>query len=101
LRAVRQQAERALLIPVGAAVAARDVLADVFGRPRGVQRQLGQFERRGATAVRRNRRRAERQARAARRDVRTATRGVRRSAGEFRSDADHLVDRVQRRFNGR
>src|SRR5688500_11109544 len=40
LRAVRQQAERALLIRAGAAVAARDAVAVVFGRPRGVQRQL-------------------------------------------------------------
>jgi hypothetical protein len=79
LRALRHQAERALLIPVGAAVAARDALADVFGRPRGLRRQLDRFERRGETALRRNRRQAERHVRAARRDVQRGATAVRRN----------------------
>jgi hypothetical protein len=59
-----RQAERALLIPIGAALEARDQIVDVartYTNRNKAQRQLNKFERRGATAVRRNRRAVERQ----------------------------------------
>ena len=64
LEGVARQAERALLIPIGAALEARDQIVDVartYTNRNKAQRQLNKFERRGATAVRRNRRAVERQ----------------------------------------
>lgn len=72
LGAVAKQAERAVLIPVGAALTARDSIVDTAKRystaPRA-RRELNKFERRGATALRRNRRSLERTAREVRRDI--------------------------------
>ena len=64
LEGVARQAERALLIPIGAALEARDQIVDAartYTNRNKAQRQLNKFERRGATAVRRNRRAVERQ----------------------------------------
>lgn len=87
LGAFGRELERAVLIPVGATLAARDAIADAVTTRSRFRRQLARFERRGATALRRNRR-----------DVQRAVRSVRRDAER---QADHLVGRVQQRFNGR
>lgn len=89
LEGIQRQAERALLIPVGATLAARDAIADAVTTRSRFRRQLSRFERRGATAVRRGRGRIERRARATRRDTR-------RGVGQLQSDVAGLVDRVQR-----
>jgi len=88
--AVARQAERAVLIPVGAALEARDrVNATVrtYSDSRLTRQQLNRFERRGATALRRNRRAVERQAK----DVRDS---VETRANEAQSSANDVVDRV-------
>lgn len=89
LEGIQRQAERALLIPVGATLAARDAIADAVTTRSRFRRQLSRFERRGATAVWRGRGRIERRARATRRDTR-------RGVGQLQSDVAGLVDRVQR-----
>jgi hypothetical protein len=64
LEGVARQAERAVLIPIGAALEARDRIVDTartYTNRNKTQRQLNKFERRGATALRRNRRAVERQ----------------------------------------
>jgi hypothetical protein len=86
-------AERAVLIPVGAALIARDrVLSGVndaistYASPSKAQTQLHKFERRGATA----RNRLEREVR------KTRTR-VERELRQRRRDGTELVDRLQER----
>jgi hypothetical protein len=88
-------AERAVLIPVGAALAARDRVAGTVGdlvsttRSRAsLEKQLKRFERRGGTArtqlereVRRTRTRVERQ-------TRTARRGLERQRTQARKNLD-------------
>ena len=79
-----------MLIPVGAALEARDrVNATVrtYSDSRLTRQQLNRFERRGATALRRNRRAVERQAK----DVRDS---VETRANEAQSSANDVVDRV-------
>ena len=59
-----QQAERAVFIPVGVALEARDRVVNTirtYTRGRSARRELNRFERRGASALRRNRRALERQ----------------------------------------
>ena len=76
--AVARQAERVILIPVGAALEARDRVAATirtYSDSRLASQQLNRFERRGATVLRRKRRAVERQAKGfetALRAVRTA-----------------------------
>ena len=63
LGAVAHQAERAVLIPVGAALEARDRVTDAvrtYSDPRLTRRELNRFERRGAKALGRTRRTVER-----------------------------------------
>jgi hypothetical protein len=72
LEALARQAERALLIPVGAALEARDraiETAQTYGSRTKAKRRFDRFERRGAAALRRNRRALERDARELRREV--------------------------------
>ena len=72
LEAVARRAERALLIPVGVALEARDAVAQTartYTDRTRARRELNRFERRGATALRRNRRSIERQVQGVRRDV--------------------------------
>ena len=79
-----------MLIPVGAALEARDrVNATVrtYSDSQLTRRQLNRFERRGATALRRNRRAVGRQAK----DVRDS---VETRANEVQSSANNVVDRV-------
>jgi hypothetical protein len=90
LEAVARQAERAVSIPVGAALEARDrVNATVrtYSDSRLTRQQLNRFERRGATALRRNRRAVGRQAKNVRDNVETR-------ATEVQSSANGVVDRV-------
>ena len=86
-----RQAERAVLIPVGAALEVRDALIDTvrtYSKRTTARRRLNRFERRGATALRRNRRAVERQAKSARRDVGQRTNGL-------RDGAEGLVEQVR------
>ena len=65
LGAVAHQAERAVLIPVGAALEARDRVTDTvrtYSNTRLTRQELNRFERRGAKALGRTRRTSERQA---------------------------------------
>lgn len=91
LDAIARRGERAVLIPVGAALEARDRIVAVYrtyGDRQRLRTQLNRFERRGATALRRNRRAVERQAR----DVRN---GVEDRANGFQSRATDVVERVR------
>src|SRR4051812_37223292 len=70
--AIAEQARRGALIPIGAALEARDrvrEVARVWTKRSTARQRLNRFERRGATALRRNRRDIERQVKAARRSV--------------------------------
>ena len=90
LEAVARQAERAILIPVGAALEVGDrVSATVrtYSDSRLTRQQLNRFERRGATALRRNRRALERQAKEVRDKVESRANGV-------QSSANDVVERV-------
>jgi hypothetical protein len=91
LEAIARQAERVALIPVGAALEARDAVVDTvrtYTDSRTAKRQLDRFERRGANALRRDRQSLERTARATRRDIEQRTDGL-------RSGASSLVDEVR------
>ena len=88
-------AERAVLIPVGAALIARDRLVssvnDTFtsySSTSAAQAQLRKFERRGATA----RKRLEREVRKARTSVERELRKRRRDGAEL---ADRFQERIQ------
>ena len=77
--AVARQAERFLLIPVGAALVARDRVAATirtYSDSRLAREQLNRFERRGATVLRRKRRAVERQAKDVRDSVENRANGV-------------------------
>jgi hypothetical protein len=98
-------AERAVLIPVGAALIAREqVLARVndtigtFGTPSKANAQLRKFERRGGTA----RNRLEREVRKTRvrveREVRQTRGRVEREVRQRRRDGEQLATRVQERI---
>jgi hypothetical protein len=98
-------AERAVLIPVGAALIAREqVLARVndtigtFGTPAKANAQLRKFERRGNTA----RNRLEREVRKTRvrveREVRQTRGRVEREVRQRRHDGEQLANRVQERI---
>lgn len=97
LEAFVRQAERALTVPVGAALVARENIAEaarpLTSRAR-LQRELRKLERRGETALRRSQRRAKRQGRETRRDVERGVNG-------FQSDTEDLVGRVQERVKAR
>ena len=91
LQVFARRAERAVLIPVGAALEARDALIGTvrsYSNRTTARRRLNRFERRGATALRRNRRTLERQVRTTRRDVAQRTNGL-------RNGAEGLVDQVR------
>jgi hypothetical protein len=91
LEAIARRGERAVLIPIGVALEARDRIAALvrtYGDRDALRSRFNRFERRGATALRRNRRAVERQAR----DVRN---GVEDRANGFQSRASDVVDRVR------
>jgi hypothetical protein len=114
------QAEKAVLIPVGAALIARDNVVETakgFQTRTGVERELKRFERRGYTArnltlreIKRTRTRVERElrqrrtqaTRLVRRNRRQVEQQVKRSRRDFernvnglQTNAEKLVDRVQ------
>jgi hypothetical protein len=87
---VARQAERGMLISIGAALEARDRVTATFRTYRDgrlSRQQLNRIERRGATALRRNRRAVERQAK----DVRES---VESRANDVHSRANGAVERV-------
>ncbi|MHB8491376.1 MAG: hypothetical protein ACYDA6_04060 [Solirubrobacteraceae bacterium] len=98
-------AERAVLIPVGAALIARERVArrvgdalSTFSSQSGIEAELRRFERRGATArtglereVRKARRRVER-------DVRQRRRALDRRSGRIRKDLSAQVEQAQRQL---
>lgn len=106
VRQAAQLAERAVLLPVGAALEARDVVVDTatdlvssYGSRAKVERKIKKFERRGGTArnqlereVKRTRTRVERELRQRRNRVeRTLNRNrtrVEREVTDVRRDAD-------------
>lgn len=108
-------AERAVLIPIGAALVARDrLLAGVneaigsYNNTAKAQAQLRKFERRGSTArnrlereVRKTRVRVEREVRQTRgrleREVRQTRGLLEKEAVRRRRDSEELVSRVQER----
>jgi hypothetical protein len=88
--AVARQGERAILIPVGAALEARDRVAATirtYSDSRLARQQLNRFERRGATVLRRKRRAVERQAKDVRDSVESRANGV-------QSRASNVVEHV-------
>lgn len=85
---VQQYAERAVLVPVGAALAARErvietvaELVALYSTPHKAETQLKRFERRGATA----RNRAER-------EIRQTRARVERELGKRRTNVKRTVD---------
>jgi hypothetical protein len=104
-----EYAERAVLIPVGAALMARDRVVDsvtetlsTYSSPSKTQAQLRRFERRGATArnrlereVRKARVRAERQLRQRRRRIESTVSELEERRDALAKSADDLfVNRV-------
>jgi len=95
---VQQLAERAVLIPLGAALEARDRVGELVSPYRsrtGVERQLTRFERRGGRArtqlereVRRTRTRLER-------ETRNARRGVDRRRSALGANVEGMTSRVE------
>jgi hypothetical protein len=113
LQVVQAQAERAVLIPVGAALTARDEVIEAVkpytasreSAEREVTKLLRRFERRGNTArkkavreVKRTRTKAERQLRQRRNQVTRIVKRNRREAGRQvkvgRREAENLVNSV-------
>jgi hypothetical protein len=83
--AVARQAERFILVPVGAALEARDRIAATvrtYSDSRLARQQLNRFERRGATALGRKRRAVERQAKDVRESVESRANGVQSRAND-------------------
>jgi hypothetical protein len=83
--AVARQAERGVLIPVGAMLEARDRVAETirtYSDSRLAGEQLNRFERRGATSLRRNRRAVERRAKDVRVTVETRANGLQSRAND-------------------
>ena len=105
-------AERAVLIPVGAALTARDrVLSSVneaissYSSPTRAQAQLRRFERRGATArkrlereVRKARVRVERELRQRRREIEKTVSDLEDRRDTVAKNGTELANRVQERF---
>ena len=94
LEAVARQAERAVLIPVGAALEARDRVTETarkYTTPELTRKELNRFERRGAATVKRNRQTIERQAKGLRADARQRANGVGSSVGQVAERVRSLV----------
>lgn len=94
-------AERAVLIPIGAALIARERVAstiDTYSSPSKANAQLRKFERRGNTA----RSRVEREIRKTRvrveREVRQTRGRVEREVTRRKRDGEELANRVQERI---
>jgi ElaB/YqjD/DUF883 family membrane-anchored ribosome-binding protein len=104
LEAVTAQAERVVLVPVGAALIARDGVVDAvkpFRTRTGAGRELKRFERRGTTArnkvqreVKRTRTRVERELRQRRRQ---ATQAVKRNRRNLETQVKQVRKDVEAR----
>ena len=91
LEALGRQAERTVLIPIGAALEAWDRAADTvqtYSNRRRATQRLNRFERRAATALRRGRRQVQREAKDVRRDIDRTVNGL-------QSEADDVVGRIR------
>jgi hypothetical protein len=91
LHGVARQAERFVLVPVGAVLEARDAIAQTlatYTNGDSARRQLNRFERRGERALRRNRHLVADQ-------VTEAGRGVEDRATDLQSGTEELVERVR------
>ena len=109
LEGLAVQAERVVLVPVGAALIARDNVVDAvkpFRKRNSAEREIRRFERRGNTArnqlereVKRTRTRVERLVRRNRRNVETQVKSARRDfgrgAGKLQDGASTVVRDVQ------
>jgi hypothetical protein len=94
VEALARQTERVLLIPVGAALEARDSLVRTIQitTDRGsAATRLRRFERRGEQALSRNRRAVIKRARAARRGLEARGNGLRSSAQQAGERARSLI----------
>jgi hypothetical protein len=94
VEALARQTERVLLIPVGAALEARDSLVravQITTNRRTATNRLRRFERRGEQALRRNRRAVERRATAARRGLEARGNDLRSSAKQAGERARSLI----------
>jgi hypothetical protein len=103
-----EYAERAVLIPVGATLIARDRVVSsvtdtisIYSSPTKTQAQLRKFERRGATArkrlereVRKTRTRVERDLRQRRRKVEKTVTGLEQRRDELVKNGSDLANRV-------
>ncbi|HKH14988.1 MAG TPA: hypothetical protein VKA47_10080 [Solirubrobacterales bacterium] len=91
LEAAARRAQRALYVPVGVILEARDGLAQTaltYTDPRRAQRQFDRFERRGERALRRNRRVVEQRVTQGRREVE-------HRVDDVQTGAEDLVERVR------
>ncbi|MDQ6746411.1 MAG: hypothetical protein M3Z27_10420, partial [Actinomycetota bacterium] len=89
--AVGRQAERAVLIQVGAAAELRDQLASTaqtYTNLNRVARELDRFERRGARALNKGERKVSRARREVKHEARTQANGI-------RSEAADVADRIK------
>ncbi len=93
LQGAARGAQRALYVPIGAILEARDGFADTvrtYSDSRRVQREFDRFERRGERALRRNRRVVEKRVTEARREVEDRV-------DDVQTGAVDLVERVRSR----
>jgi hypothetical protein len=97
LEALGRQAERALLIQVGAIATMRDAFtrtARRYSNVDNVARELHRFERRGERVVNPRRRAFARRRRTLEQDVRAVRRDVERQTNGLRSGAEDAVQRI-------
>ncbi len=95
--ALGRQAQRAVMIQLGAAIALRDAVSQIAETYSNLDRallELNRFERRGEAAVRRGKQTLRRRRRGVEHDVRSARRGARRQADGIRSEAGEVVERI-------
>ncbi len=99
LEALGRQAERALMIQIGAATALRDAVvstAQTYSNLDRVVRELNNFERRGERVVKGQRRTLTRRRSALEHEMSSVGRDLQRQANGLRADADDVVERVKR-----
>lgn len=98
LGAVGRQAQRALLIPIGAAAVASDRVrktARTYSRLRSATRELDKFERRGRRVLDGRQRAVDRRRRELEREVRNTRRTFESRADGLRTDAKDAADQVR------
>ena len=92
--AARHRAQRALYVPIGAILEARDGLVGAvrtYGDSRRVRREFDRFERRGQRALRRNRREVGKRVTKARRRVEHRVEDVQTGVGDLAERARSYV----------